>query len=170
MKKIRNNWFCIYTNANEEHIAFNELLLKGLKIYFPRYKRTIKHARRSQEKIFSLFPRYFFALENENVHFSSINRTRGVSSYLHNDDGSPITVKQEVIDFIKSREDSNGYIQLNNERFSKGDKLVLTRGIFSSLKAIFLKQCNSENARIVIEFMGREHVLPTPLEYLDRQY
>ena len=68
---MNNNWFCIYTNAREEQIAFNELLIQGLKIYFPRYRRTIRHARKSQEKIFSLFPRYFFALELEAFYLST---------------------------------------------------------------------------------------------------
>ena len=59
MKK-KNNWFCIYTNARQEQLAFQELLLKDIDIYFPRYRRTVHHARKSQEKLFPLFPRYFF--------------------------------------------------------------------------------------------------------------
>ena len=167
---MNNNWFCIYTKAREEQIAFNELLIQGLKVYFPRYRRTIRHARKSQEKIFSLFPRYFFALENEKVSFSSIKRTRGVADFIHNYDGSPMRVKQEIIDLIKSREDSNGYIQINNQRFNKGDQVIFTRGILSSLRAIFLKQSNSESGRIILELLGREHTLSTPLDCLDRQY
>ena len=170
MKKMNNNWFCIYTNAKEEQIAFHELLNLGLDIYFPRYKRTIKHARKCHEKIFSLFPRYFFAKNSNNVSFSSIKSTRGVSDYLHNCDGSPFRVKQEVIDIIKSREDSSGFIKINNQRFTNGDNIVLTKGILTSIKAIFLNQSDSESGKILINLLGREHILPTPLDYLDRQY
>ena len=169
MKK-NNNWFCIYTNHREELIAFNELLMKGLELYFPRYIRTVKHGRKSQEKIFSLFPRYFFALKNNEISFSSIKSTRGVSSYVHYNDGTPMRVKQELIDFIKSREDSKGYIQLNDQRFIRGDKLILTKGIFANSNAIFHNQEDATRASIVLKFMGREHILPTPLDYLDRHY
>jgi len=140
-----------------------------LDIYFPRYRRIVNHARKSQEKIFPLFPRYFFALENIDISFSSINRTRGVAKYIHQHDGSPVPIRQQVIDFIKSREGSCGYIQLNNQRFIKGDKIVLTNGIFTNLSAIFLNQSDEERAKIILEFLGRKHVLPMPLDYLDRQ-
>ena len=169
MKKMNNNWFCIYTNAREEQIAFHELLTQGIEIYFPRYKRIVKHARKSQEKIFSLFPRYFFALETEETSFSNIKRTRGVADYIHTYDGSPFRIKQEIIDQIKSREDPNGYIQINNKRFAKGDKVILTKGILSTLNAIFLNQSDSKSGKVLLELLGREHILSTPLDYLDRQ-
>ena len=47
MKKMNKNWLCIYTNAREEHLAFQELLMQGLNLYFPRYKRTVRHARKT---------------------------------------------------------------------------------------------------------------------------
>ena len=170
MKKIRNNWFCIYTKPREELIAYNELTIKGIEIYFPRYKRIIRHARKSENKIFSLFPRYLFAHENNHFSYSLINRTRGVSNYVHYNDGSPMRVKQEIIDFIKSREDSKGYIKLNEHRFTKGDKVIFTKGIFANLRAVFQKQNDSGRANILLKFLGREHILPAPLDYLDRQY
>ena len=78
-------------------------------------------------------------------------------------------IKQEIIDQIKSREDSNGYIQINNKRFTKGDEVILTKGILSTLKAIFLNQSDSKRGKVLLELLGREHILSTPLDYLDRQ-
>lgn len=169
MKKINNNWFCIYTNPREEQIALNELINQGLDVYFPKYLRTVSHARKIQEKIFPLFPRYFFVLEKENVSFSLIKRTRGVANYIHQNDGTPVRVKQEIIDFIKSRENSYGYVKINNQRFIKGDKIVVTNGTFSNLSAVFLKQSGEERANIILEFLGRENILDMPLEHIDRQ-
>ena len=168
IEKINKRWFCIYTNAREEQIAFQELLLQGLDLYFPRYKRKVNHARKSQEKIYPLFPRYFFALQNNEISLSSLKRTRGLANYIHYHDGTPVFVHQEVINFLKAREDSCGYIQLNNQRFNQGDTVVVTEGIFTRLSAVFLHQKDVERARIMLEFMGREHIVSIPLDSLDR--
>tara|TARA_Y100000590_G_C15462936_1_gene917185 strand:+ start:341 stop:859 length:519 start_codon:yes stop_codon:yes gene_type:complete len=169
MSKKNNSWFCIYTNPREEQIALHELINQGLHVYFPKYIRTISHARKIQKKIFPLFPRYFFALETNEVSFSLIKRTRGVANYVHQNDGNPIRIKQEIIDFIKSRENSSGYIQINNDRFTKGDKILVTNGTFTNLSAIFLKQCGHERAKIIVELLGRENILQMPLNHIDRQ-
>lgn len=166
--KINKTWFCIYTNAKEENMAFNELLNQGLHLYFPRYQRTVSHARKIQKKVYPLFPRYFFVFHNDTVSLSLIKRTRGLVNYIHHNDGSPVVVHQDVINFLKSREDSDGYIRINSQRFNKGDKVFVTQGIFVNLSAIFLTQSDEERARIILQFMGRDHIVPMPLNYLDR--
>jgi len=168
MKKTNNSWFCIYTNAREEHIAFSELLRKNIELYFPRYRRTIRHARQTQSKIYPFFPRYFFALNNSNVSFSDLKRTRGLSNYIHNKDGSPVKVRQDVISYLKDQEDSDGYIRINNHRFMSGERVLITEGPLASLSSVFLTQKDDERAKIMLNFMGCEQVLSVPLDHLDR--
>ena len=168
MKKTNKNWFCVYTNFREEHIAFQELLLQNLHLYFPRYRQTVRHARKTQEKVYPLFPRYFFALHDSIVSFSVLKRTRGLATYIHHSDGTPVCVSQEVIDFLKAREDSHGYIRMNNQRFKSGENIQVIQGPLSSLSAVFLTQKDEERAKIMLDFMGREQILSVPLDYLDR--
>ena len=166
---MRNNvfWFCVYTNAREENLAYKGLLLQGFDLYLPLYRRTVRHARKVKEKIYPFFPRYFFALHDTELSLSTLKRTRGVGTYIHQHDGKPVPVRQEVIDFLKSREDSNGYIRMNNQRFNKGEQVLVTQGVLNNLSAVFLTQKDEERAKILLEFMGREHNLLVPLDYLD---
>jgi transcriptional antiterminator RfaH len=168
MKKTDKNWFCIYTNPREENLAFNELSNKGWRLYFPRYKRTISHARKIEEKIYPFFPRYFFALNNNYFSLTSLKKTRGLANYIHYYDGTPAYVNNDVINLLKTREDQNGFIRLNCKRFNRGNKVFVIKGTFKKLSAIFLVQNDDERAKVMLEFMGREHIVPMPLDYLDR--
>lgn len=167
---MNNNifWFCVYTNAREENLAYHELLHQGFDIYFPLYRRIVRHARKIHEKICPFFPRYFFALNNNTIPLSVLKRTRGVGTYIHQYDGTPVPVANKVIDLLKAREDSQGYIRMNDKRFKKGDQVIVTQGSLNNLSAIFLTQKDEERANILLKFLGREHKLSMPLDYLER--
>ena len=72
-------------------------------------------------------------------------------------------MNQEVIDLLKAREDSHGYIRMNSKRFTPGDTVSVTQGLFANLSAVFLTQEDGERAKILLEFMGREQILPIRL-------
>ncbi len=168
MNRANNKWICIYTNAREENIAFNELLKIGLNLYFPRYKKTVSHARKIIEKIYPLFPRYLFAQLSKEICFSLLKRTRGLADYMHDAYGIPTTVNNKIIHYLKNREDIEGFIQLNNDRFKKGDRITITQGYLKNIPAVFLNQSDEERVKILLELMGREHILKMPLNYIDR--
>tara|TARA_Y100001970_G_C14133729_1_gene803142 strand:+ start:842 stop:1348 length:507 start_codon:yes stop_codon:yes gene_type:complete len=165
---MKSQWICIYTNFREENLASASLSKIGCRIYFPRYKKVINHARKKVEKILPLFPRYFFALKDKNFSLSDLNSARGLNKYISNEKGFPSSVDESVINFLKSREDSDGLIKINHKRFKTGDKIRITKGQFSSLYGIFSSENDEERAKIMMNFLGREHLLSINLNYLDR--
>ena len=54
------NWIVAYCHANAEKKAEINLRRQGFEVYFPKYKKVRRHARRIDTVIRPLFPRYLF--------------------------------------------------------------------------------------------------------------
>ena len=76
-------WLCFKTKPRQEFLARDFLNAQGFKVILPHYKRTIKHARKTTEVPYPLFPTYGFLLYDGYV--SSLNLikyAKGISYYL----------------------------------------------------------------------------------------
>ena len=143
------------TKPNCEAIAAENLLKQGYGCYFPRFLALQKHKLVTVKK--PLFPRYIFALIDK--FWYSIRGTRGVSHLLMGDDG-PAKVPVSVIDAIRSKEDSNGFIVLGKskspERFQKGAQVRATEGPLTGLDLIYDGMRDSERVKVLATMLGRQ--------------
>ena len=81
------NWFVAHTHPLKEIIAQQHLLEQGFEVYLPRFKKIRRHARKVEEVLVPLFPRYIFiGMNMEVARWRSVNGTRGVSYLLTNYD------------------------------------------------------------------------------------
>ena len=148
------NWYVVYTQAQKEAVALQNLLNQGFSAYLPRYRKRCRHARRVYTVLAPLFPRYLFVrMDPEAQRWRSINGTIGVS-YLLTEGPVPIALPGEVVDHIRARE-NDGVIQVAPPAFIKGQKLCVTDGPFADLEGLF--ECIDDDQRIVmlLDFMGR---------------
>ena len=98
------NWFVAHTHPLKESIAQQHLLEQGFEVYLPRFKKTRRHARKVEEVLAPLFPRYIFiGMDIERARWRSVNGTRGISYLLTNDD-YPTMMPNHVIQNLKSNE------------------------------------------------------------------
>ena len=159
------NWICIYTNYNMENLVSKQIKELGLDVYLPKFKRTVSHARKIIEKIYPLFPRYLFVKTSHQETFVKIKKIRGVSDYIKNKTGLPQKLSDEVIQELKSRENTDGYI--NYSKFTLGQNIKINNGIIRNINASFLNKICKDNAKVLIEFLGREHQIITPYSSID---
>ena len=104
------NWFVAHTHPLKEIIAQQHLLEQGFEVYLPRFKKIRRHARKVEEVLVPLFPRYIFISMNMGVaRWRSVNGTRGVSYLLTNYD-RPAVVPNYVIENLKSHEIAYGIV------------------------------------------------------------
>lgn len=141
------------TKPNCEAIAVENLLQQGYGCYYPKYLALHKNKQVVKKP---LFPRYVFALIDK--FWYSIRGTRGVSHLLMGQDG-PATVPNSVIDAIRAREDTQGFIVIGKnkspERFNRGDPVRATDGPLTGLDLIYDGMAPHERANILHEMMGR---------------
>jgi transcriptional antiterminator RfaH len=154
---LHPRWFVAHTHPRAEAKATAHLNRQGFEIYFPRYLKRRRHARRIETVVAPLFPRYLFVAIDLNVQrWRSICSTVGVSRLVCNgDDPTPVPVG--IIEALKTREDASGFIKLDHRpRFRAGDKIRVLDGAFSSCLGLFEGMAEHERIAILLDLLGRK--------------
>jgi transcriptional antiterminator RfaH len=130
---------------------------QGFQIYFPRYLKRRRHARRIETVAAPLFPRYLFVAIDLNIHrWRSICSTVGVSRLVCNGD-DPTPVPEGVVETLRTREDAGGFIKLDcRPRFCAGDRVRVLDGAFSSCLGLFEGMAERERIAILLDLLGRK--------------
>lgn len=151
------NWCVVHTQPSKETLALQHLLAQGFKAYLPRYKKTRRHARKTDTVLAPLFPRYLFvALDLEVDRWRCVNGTRGVS-YILTLDERPLIIQENIIEILKSKEDEKGLVPVESiTLFLKGDKVRILEGAFEGYTAVFEKMNDKARVQVLLNFLGRE--------------
>jgi len=155
--ELRPRWFVAHTHPHAEGKASAHLNRQGFEIYFPRYLKRRRHARRIETVTAPLFPRYLFVAIDLNVQrWRSIYSTVGVSRLVCNGD-DPTPVPCGVVEELRNREDANGFIKLERRAlFRAGDKIRVLDGAFSSCLGLFEGMAERERIAILLDLLGRK--------------
>ncbi len=149
-------WLCFKTNSRQEFLARDFLKGLGFQVLLPHYLKTIRHARKTTEVPYPLFPTYGFLLYDG--YFPSLNLikyAKGISYYLQKDNGSPSIVPQYIIDKIQSLQQKDGTYLIDTSFYKSGDKIKIIKGPFMGLSAIFKERVDDWRAKLLINLLGR---------------
>lgn len=155
--ELHPRWFVAHTQPHAEAKATSHLSRQGFDIYFPRYLKRRRHARRIETVAAPLFPRYVFvAVDTAAQRWRSIYSTVGVARLVCNGD-EPTAVPDGVVEALKSREDADGFIRLDSRPpFHAGDKIRVLDGAFASCVGLFEGMAERERIAILLDLLGRK--------------
>lgn len=161
-------WFVVHTQPLKETYAEKNLNQQGFETYLPLFQKTIKHARKVEDVVRPLFPRYIFVeMDASKVAWRSINGTYGVM-YLLTNDNAPIPVRNNVIELLKRESNELGAVHLSAlAHFAKGDRLYIKDGAFAGHEALFNGLDDKKRVQILLNFMGREMHLRVPEYFVE---
>jgi transcriptional antiterminator RfaH len=158
------SWFVVYTQPRNEPLACEHLGRQGFDVYFPRYRKSRTHARRTDVVTSPLFPRYLFVgFDVMTAAWRSIRSTRGVIDLVRNGN-DPVAVPEGTIEEIKAREDNSGFVVLGKHlHLARGDRFRIDGGPFASCVAIF--ESKKDEARVValLNLLGRSVSVELPI-------
>lgn len=145
-----------------EKFASDSLKALGATVYYPRYTRETKHARKISRVDAPVFPGYLFVLNDGAVPFRYLNSARGVSGFLRCEtNGDPAKVPDDVVAALKSRE-IGGLIEVATVEsafgFKPGQELKIGRtadSAFIGLISKFSKMVKHDLAEVQISLFGR---------------
>jgi transcriptional antiterminator RfaH len=164
MTPDEGRWIAVLTHANCEKKAKFHLRRQGYDVYLPWYLKLVRHAHRRDQLPRPLFPRYLFVRLSERDSWCPVRSTVGVSRIVCNGD-EPAAVPAAVIAEIRSREDDNGMVRVNNGRqFRYGERVRVEIGSFSGLEGIFESSDEGERVTILLDVLGRRVKSRMPLE------
>ena len=151
------HWYAIYTHVQQEVWAYNNLRERGLEVYLPRYLKTRRHARKMDTVKTPLFPRYLFARADIGAgERPAMAYAQGVS-YVVGFGGSLASVRDEIIDEIRAREDETGLIVMGDgPGFKPGQRVRVRQGALCDQIGLF--QCTADDQRVffLLDLMGRQ--------------
>jgi transcriptional antiterminator RfaH len=150
------SWHVVQVHAHAEAKAQMHLTRQGFGTYLPRYLKRRRHARRIETVAAPLYPSYLFVAFNSAIHrWRSIHSTVGVVRLVCNGD-APAAVNAAIIDGLKSRENAQGFIQLERQQFATGDKVRVSEGVFCDCLGLFESMGDRERVAILLELLGRK--------------
>jgi transcriptional antiterminator RfaH len=150
-------WHVIQVHPHAETKAQMHLARQGFSTYLPRYLKKRRHARRTEIVPAPLYPSYLFVAFNRAIHrWRSIHSTIGVARLICNGD-APAVIDVSIIDRLKSRENTQGFIQFDRRsQFSAGDKVRVREGVFCDCLGLFESTSDRERVAILLELLGRK--------------
>lgn len=155
-------WHVVYTRANCEEKAAHHLRNQNFETYLPRYRKTRRHARRVEEVLRPLFPRYLFVrLDLDAERWRVVHGTIGVSHMIGQGD-SPTPVPESVIATITVREETQGIVRLDSPKFREGEPLRIECGPFAEQVGLFEKMADEKRVFLLLDLMGRQVRIKTP--------
>jgi transcriptional antiterminator RfaH len=152
-----SSWHVVQDHVHAEAKAQLHLGRQGFATYLPRYLKRRSHARRTETVPAPLYPSYLFVTFNPAVHrWRSIHSTVGVARLVCAGD-VPAKIDNTIIAGLKSRENAQGFIQLERRpRFAVGDKVRVREGVFSDCLGLFEAMGDRERVAILLELLGRK--------------
>ncbi len=148
-------WFVVRTKTGAEDRARWHLNNQDFEVYLPRYRKTIRHARKTSTVLRALFPGYLFVrMDTEQQRWRAINGTLGVISLVQLGDG-PCAISDGIVNAVREREEG-GVVSLAPNGLKPGDHVRVREGVFADHTALLAEVSDDRRVILLLNLMGRE--------------
>jgi len=162
---MSKEWFILQFKPNAHHQANKNLIQQGFETFLPLHDTTSRNISRFINTSRPLFPGYMFiAFDKTESKWHKINNTYGVSR-LVTFNSTLKSLPQTFVDNLIKRYDTSGKL-LPIQKLKKGDQVKLLGGPFSNFIATVEKYEDDQRIWILMDLMGRETKIQTPLDTL----
>lgn len=149
-------WYVVRTHPRAERTALEHLRRQDFGAYLPQYRKSRRHARRTDTVVTPLFPRYLFVnFDIARSRWRSILSTIGICQLISEGD-SPIALPEGIVEEIRAREDVDGMIAMQAEApFAPGDAVQITSGPMSDHVGFFSGLSDKDRVFVLLDLLGR---------------
>lgn len=159
---VSRQWYVVATLPNRENLATEQLNKQGFKTYFPRRLKTVRHARKSFNRIVSYFPGYIFiSLDLNTDRWRSVNGTIGVRSLLMGSE-YPLTVPCGVVENFLDMTDEAGFLK-PLESLRPGDDVRVLNGPMADMIGKIDRLDGKHRARVLLDMLNGRVPLVVPV-------
>lgn len=149
-------WYAVLTQPHAENKALENLLRQGYRVYLPRCRVWVSHARRRQLALRPLFPRYLFAgLDGLVMRWRPILSTVGVSDVVRAGN-KPASVPREIVTAMREREREGALYGLDpRHSLRAGEAVRVTEGAFADIVGRLVELRDRDRVVVLLELLGR---------------
>ena len=127
---------------------------QGYNLFCPRYRKTVRHARKKTSALAPLFPSYIFLrLDVSRDQWRPVNGTRGVVRLVMQRE-APQPVPRGVIDALQTRAGADGVIDWKLA-FKIGQAVRIADGPFAELIGTLEHLDAAGRVRVLLDLLGR---------------
>jgi transcriptional antiterminator RfaH len=148
-----DRWYVVYTQPHREFRARTQLANQGFHTFLPRYRKTVRHARKLMTVSAPFFQRYLFvALDLGRDQWRSVNGTFGVAS-LVTDGTFPSPVPHGLVESLVNVSDLDGFLDLGDS-LKVGEHVRVLTGPFADLVGELIRLDGARRARVMLQLLG----------------
>jgi len=148
-------WYVVQSKPRREIYAGENLVNQGFRIFLPRMRKTVRHARRTRRVECALFPRYLFvALDLSRHRWRSVTGTFGVS-HIVTDGLRPLAAPRGLVEGMIDAADEAGIIDLTGT-LRCGQGVQLLDGPFAGQIGQLLELGDGGRAKVLLQILGAE--------------
>lgn len=148
-------WYLVYTKPKKESVAHENLVRQGYHTYLPRLQAQRRRNGRYRSVVEPMFPRYLFIhLDTVWDNWGPIRSTLGVAQIVRFGD-APARVPDDLVAFLKSREDDDGVQCLPTKRFAPGERVQAVDGPMAGYEGIFERELPNERVVVLYDIVGK---------------
>ena len=146
-------WFVAQTLQHREKLAQRHLWQQGFQSFFPRFSKTVRHARKLQDVVAPVFRGYIFVIfDPERDQWRSINGTLGIARLI-TAESRPIPVPAGVVEALVGALDSSGLVLLGAD-LKPGDAVRIIAGPFAGGLGKLERLDAKRRVRVLLNIMG----------------
>lgn len=148
-------WYAVLCKPRREAVAEANLANQGYGVFLPRLTTQRRREGKWVDTVEPLFPRYLFmTTTNERQSLAPVRATFGVSDLVRFG-GVPAIVPEEVVETLRSQQDSDTGAHVSRSLFTPGAAVAFRAGPFSGLHGIFSVEAGENRVFVLLEFLGK---------------
>lgn len=147
-------WYVVHTQPSSEDRASIRLAAQGYHVFYPRLRKTVRHARKSESKLVPFFPGYLFLrLDISRDRWRAINGTRGVIRLLAQGD-VPQTVPAGIVEELQSHADRQDAL-VWTPPLNVGQRVRITEGPLEDFVGTLQRLDGADRVLVLLDLLGR---------------
>jgi len=161
-------WYCVRTQTKREHLAARSLKqLEGIESFCPRLRYRKATRRGNVWWVEAMFPGYIFAFFSRKESERLVVHTPGVMKLLKFGDYVPeiqATFIAELVRQMHEQDDEDDDTLTLQPTVKEGDEVEIAHGAMQGLQGKVIEVLpSSERVKLLIEFLGSDHVVDADL-------
>jgi len=147
-------WYIARTQPRAESRAIIHLERQGYSVFCPRYRKTVRHARKAKSVLAPLFPNYLFLrLDASRDLWRAVNGTRGVVRLISQGE-TPQPLPHGVVEGLLAKTNTGGVMEWT-PMFKIGQAVRIADGPFADLVGKLEQLDVAGRVRVLLDLLGR---------------
>lgn len=165
MTKFLAGWYVIYTKPRHEKKVYNSLIELNIESFLPTKKSLRTWHDRKKYVDEPLFPSYVFIYIKDMKTYYDGMHTEGVLYFVRT--GKEVArVDESIINNIKLLTTRDTELEISDQPFQPGRKLVISKGPFTGLSCEVVEYNSKEKLLVRVDLLQRNILLTIPQESL----